>query len=108
MKFVHCSPWLTAIIGSRLAVAGAPVSREADPSGVGTSISCPSRWDVCQHALKVFLGLQELCLAGVPRGLEIATAQPIRTFQVDQPSSPLIDGERTITTSYIMDNDNYP
>ena len=61
------------------------------PSGVGTSISrskrrsraaCPvvdcrlfvvGERDVGQHALEVFLGLQQLRLAGVFRGVEIAT-----------------------------------
>src|SRR6478736_3025985 len=30
-------------------------------------------WDTGQHALEVFLGLQQLCLAGVFGGIEIAT-----------------------------------
>jgi hypothetical protein len=36
-------PWLTAVIGSRVAVAGTPISRGVAPSGVGTSISRSKR-----------------------------------------------------------------
>jgi hypothetical protein len=35
-----CLPWFTETIGSRVAVAGTPISRGVAPAGVGMSTSC--------------------------------------------------------------------